>query len=50
MTSILESKKEMEDILLGIEEVQGVGISEDRNHIIVYVSEVNEKVTRINSK
>jgi hypothetical protein len=47
MTSILESKKEMEDILLGIEEVQGVGISEDRNHIIVYVSEVNEKLLEL---
>ena len=47
MTSILESKKEIENILLGIEEVQGVGISSDRQSIIVYVSTVTDQLLQI---
>lgn len=44
MTSILEAKKEIENILLGIDEVQGLGISEDRQSIIIYVSKVTSEL------
>lgn len=46
MTSILEAKKETEIILMEVEEVQGVGISEDRENLIVYVSKVTDNVLR----
>lgn len=44
MVSILEAKKEVQQILLGIEEVQGVGISTDREYLIIYVSNITDNV------